>query len=157
VDEDLDQSVRDLNFIYEGEEETEEEEVEDFDMITEVDDESVVEEDLLALLRQIKVYHNRQLTHYKRLLEQTQTSASSQMHALQAEARVLRSQLAELKANIRQLEISKLDPQLIGQAPLDDEDCDPHGLFSARLCAGFNTKEVKKAVKALPRSERRRL
>lgn len=47
----------------------------------------------------------RKLIHYKRLLEQSQASAASQLHALQAELRLLRVQVESERKTMRDLEI----------------------------------------------------
>lgn len=47
----------------------------------------------------------RKLIHYRRLLEQSQASAASQLHALQAELRLLRVQVESERKTMRDLEI----------------------------------------------------
>jgi len=55
-----------------------------------------VDEDLLPLLTQISTLHSKKILGYKRLLEKTQLSSAAQLHALQAEVRMLRGQLDAL-------------------------------------------------------------
>lgn len=57
-------------------------------------------------LRVVHLTHVKKLTHYKRLLEGAQTSSASQLHALQAELRMLRSKLEEERKRIQQLEMA---------------------------------------------------
>jgi pyrimidine and pyridine-specific 5'-nucleotidase len=59
-----------------------------------------------AALRAIHLTHVKKLTHYKRLLEGAQTSSASQLHALQAELRMLRAKLEEERRKKRELEMS---------------------------------------------------
>ena len=56
-------------------------------------------------LRAVHLTHVKKLTHYKRLLEGAQTSSASQLHALQAELRMLRAKLEEEKKKKRDLEM----------------------------------------------------
>ncbi|KAJ3846714.1 hypothetical protein EV368DRAFT_88610 [Lentinula lateritia] len=67
----------------------------DLDMITEENSDTLLggDSELVPLLNEINTLHNRKLTSYKRLLERTQHSSAAQLHALQAEVRVLREQL----------------------------------------------------------------
>jgi phage shock protein A len=59
-----------------------------------------------AALRAVHLTHVKKLTHYKRLLERAQTSSASQLHALQAELRMLRSKLEEERRRTQQLEMA---------------------------------------------------
>ncbi|KAJ3759396.1 hypothetical protein EV360DRAFT_94165 [Lentinula raphanica] len=67
----------------------------DLDMITEENSDTLLggDSDLVPLLNQINALHTRKLTSYKRLLERAQHSSAAQLHALQAEVRMLREQL----------------------------------------------------------------
>ncbi|KAJ3739046.1 hypothetical protein DFH05DRAFT_1407840 [Lentinula detonsa] len=67
----------------------------DLDMITEENSDTLLggDSDLVPLLNQINTLHTRKLTSYKRLLERAQHSSAAQLHALQAEVRMLREQL----------------------------------------------------------------
>ncbi|KIK63282.1 hypothetical protein GYMLUDRAFT_72018 [Collybiopsis luxurians FD-317 M1] len=83
----------------------------DLDMITE-DDENVnadgtgldlasgsgSDSSLVPLLTQVNTVHVQKITSYKRLLERTQNNNAAQLHALQAEVRMLREQLANVNA-----------------------------------------------------------
>ncbi|KAI1781965.1 hypothetical protein LXA43DRAFT_578903, partial [Ganoderma leucocontextum] len=59
------------------------------EMITDVNDEEV-DEDMQNALDGVHGLHMRKLLHYKRLLERAQASSAAQLHALQAEVRMLR-------------------------------------------------------------------
>lgn len=59
-----------------------------------------------AALYTVQMTHIKKLTHYKRLLEGAQTSSASQLHALQAELRMLRSKLEEERRRTQQLEMA---------------------------------------------------
>ncbi|KAJ3915399.1 hypothetical protein F5877DRAFT_48654 [Lentinula edodes] len=67
----------------------------DLDMITEENSDTLLggDSELVPLLNEINTLHNRKLTSYKRLLERAQHSSAAQLHALQAEVRMLREQL----------------------------------------------------------------
>ncbi|KAJ3782993.1 hypothetical protein GGU10DRAFT_296925, partial [Lentinula aff. detonsa] len=67
----------------------------DLDMITEENSDTLLggDSDLVPLLNQINTLHTRKLTSYKRLLERAQHSSAAQLHALQAEVRMLKEQL----------------------------------------------------------------
>lgn len=58
-----------------------------------------------AALQQVGIIHTRKITGYKRILEQSQTSAASQLYALQAELRLLRQQLEQERTASRRLEL----------------------------------------------------
>ncbi|KAF8066612.1 hypothetical protein FPV67DRAFT_1495695 [Lyophyllum atratum] len=59
------------------------------ELLTDVDD-GDVDEDMATALARVQALHARKMLHYKRLLERAQASAAAQLHALQAEVRVLR-------------------------------------------------------------------
>lgn len=70
----------------------------DLDMITEDLEENSDtllggDSDLVPLLNQVNSLHTRKVTSYKRLLERAQHNSAAQLHALQAEVRMLREQL----------------------------------------------------------------
>ncbi|KAG8984264.1 hypothetical protein FRB90_005437, partial [Tulasnella sp. 427] len=74
------------------------------DMITDVD-ENEFDEDLQEAFEELRHTFMRKLIHYKRLLEQSQASSASQLHALQAELRILRVQVESERKTMRDLEI----------------------------------------------------
>ncbi|THH29893.1 hypothetical protein EUX98_g4290 [Antrodiella citrinella] len=59
------------------------------EMLTDINDEEV-DEDMENALSEVNRLHLRKLLHYKRLLERAQASSAAQLHALQAEIRLLR-------------------------------------------------------------------
>lgn len=116
--------------------------------------------------------HMKKMLHYKRLLERAQASTAAQLHALQAEVRVL-------KEKERQYESSGYsDATLLngddfcvcggrkggsgywsGYREGNADDC-PGDLLSALKgdgSGGFNEIEVRKATRGLSREDRMRL
>ncbi|KAH9919472.1 uncharacterized protein BXZ73DRAFT_92072 [Epithele typhae] len=69
------------------------------EMVTDVNDEEV-DEDMQAALAGVNGLHMRKLLHYKRLLERAQASSAAQLHALQAEVRMLRERERQQEGNI---------------------------------------------------------
>lgn len=116
--------------------------------------------------------HMKKILHYKRLLERAQASTAAQLHALQAEVRIL-------KEKERQLEKSGYND---GTLPDEDDFCvcggrkhssgywsgyrgantddGPADLLSALRVdssGSFNETEVRKAIRGLNREDRMRL
>lgn len=118
--------------------------------------------------------HTRKILHYKRLLERAQASAAAQLHALQAEVRVLREQGPQN------------DHRMLGGAEGDDDgrcvcggkrrkgywsgyrddydetdgyegDVDLARALKGDGKGGFSEIEVRKALRGLGREERMRL
>ncbi|TDL19065.1 hypothetical protein BD410DRAFT_752507 [Rickenella mellea] len=134
------------------------------DMVTDVG-EGEVDEDFQAALDQTKLTHLRTLTHYKRLLEQAQGSSASQLHALQAELRILRVTLEDERVvarrgelerdRLRMLELKKTSSSSALHETEGDVD-----LASALRGSGrgrFVESEVRKAVRSLKLPDRMRL
>ncbi|CAL1710972.1 unnamed protein product [Somion occarium] len=104
--------------------------------------EGEVDTDMNQALSMVRTIHLRKLLQYKRLLERAQASSAAQLHALQAEVRILRE-----RTNSEG-----------GELPVQDssEYC---------VCGGkkkrgywrFNETEVRRAVRALSRDDRMRL
>ena len=116
--------------------------------------------------------HMKKVLHYKRLLERAQASTAAQLHALQAEVRVL-------KEKERQHENGGYsDPDLLSVDDFcvcggrkrgsgywsgfreGDADGGPGDLLSALkgdTSGGFNEIEVRKAIRGLSREDRMRL
>ncbi|KAG6860348.1 hypothetical protein C0995_012417 [Termitomyces sp. Mi166 len=67
----------------------------DMELLTDIND-GEVDEEMSAALSKIQDVHARKILHYKRLLERAQASAAAQLHALQAEVRVLRETSAAM-------------------------------------------------------------
>lgn len=126
---------------------------EDLEFVTEVDEQSQVDEDLEGLLNDIRVYHSRQIIHYKRLLNQSQSSASLQLHSLQQEVKLLRAQLDMEQNSTRQLKLAQSTRQLEHTISSSAANWNLEDLLSV----GFDELKVTKAIKALKRNERLRL
>ncbi|KAG9005368.1 hypothetical protein FRB94_001592 [Tulasnella sp. JGI-2019a] len=137
------------------------------DMITEVD-ENDFDEDLQVAFDKLRHTFMVKLTHYKRLLEQAHASSASQLHALQAELRLLRHQIECERTTARELEMrsgrdrealfterrhrSQLQTDLSGGGnPFDIAALRGDGRGS------FDEVEVRRLVRGLRMSDRMRL
>lgn len=112
-------------------------------------------------LDQVRLAHTRKLTTYKRLLEQAQGSSASQLHALQAELRLLRVALEDERAEARkgEMERDRMRMRALTQSTVKETNGDVD-LASALRGDGkgnFNEAEVRKAVRALKLPDRMRL
>lgn len=116
--------------------------------------------------------HARKLLHYKRLLERAQASTAAQLHALQAEVRMLRDK--ENQATVNPLLIASDAEHLCvcggkkrkgyWSGYRDDDDGEEYGgevdLATALKGSGngtFNEIEVRRAVRTVNRDDRMRL
>lgn len=124
-------------------------------------------------LQDILQMHTRKILHYKRLLERSQASTAAQLHALQAQVRVLResSPAPTSSAMVQQLLLgSDADGLCVcggkkrkgyWSGYRDDEEYDDAGdLIKALKGDGkgqFSELEVRKALRGLGREERMRL
>ncbi|EJD07855.1 uncharacterized protein FOMMEDRAFT_73579 [Fomitiporia mediterranea MF3/22] len=128
-----------------------------FDMVTQTDD-GAVDEVFMEALDNVKGIHARSMTQYRRLLEQAHGASAAQLHALQAELRVLRASIEDERATARAIEMERDQLQMqraSGYQPQDDLD-----LASVLRGDGrgkFNEIEVRKAVKMLKMPDRVRL
>ncbi|KAH7345326.1 hypothetical protein B0J17DRAFT_639418 [Rhizoctonia solani] len=139
------------------------------ELITEIDDGGELDEDMEEALRTIHLTHVKKLTHYKRLLEGAQTSSASQLHALQAELRMLRAKLEEERKKKRELEMAaNKDREALKVAqmksalqqpppPSMTASIDLSALLRGDGKGGFNETEIRKAVRAMRASDRLRL
>ncbi|KAG5348598.1 hypothetical protein C0989_009603, partial [Termitomyces sp. Mn162] len=84
----------------------------DMELLTDVND-GEVDEEMSAALSKIQDLHTRKILHYKRLLERAQASAAAQLHALQAEVRVLRENSASLPNAPTQLMVGLNDDRCV--------------------------------------------
>ncbi|KAH6904178.1 hypothetical protein BKA70DRAFT_1109536 [Coprinopsis sp. MPI-PUGE-AT-0042] len=143
------------------------------EMVTDIDDGDVDEEMAEALEGVLKM-HTRKILHYKRLLERAQASTAAQLHALQAEVRMLRDNNHN-HSNAAPSYNLIADPGADGlcvcggrkrkgywAAYRDDFDDDDESvnLFNAIRGDGrgnFSEAEVRKALRTLSREERMRL
>ena len=125
-------------------------------------------------LESVLAMHTRKILHYKRLLERSQASTAAQLHALQAQVRMLRESTGTNTQNL----VSAISyPDLTGLCVCggkkkkgfwsgyrddDDEDEDETTVNLAKALKGdgkgvFNEKEVRKALRSLSRENRMRL
>ena len=152
------------------------------DMVTDLND-GQVDEEMDSALSSIMALHTRKILHYKRLLERAQASTAAQLHALQAEAGVLRERERE-RERIGSggsglgygslLEFPADDARCVcgGRRKRgywagyreDEEEEDDGGDGESLVRAlkgdgkgGFSEKEVRKALRGLSREDRMRL
>jgi pyrimidine and pyridine-specific 5'-nucleotidase len=111
-------------------------------------------------LKQVLAMHTRKILHYKRLLERAQASTAAQLHALQAQVRMLRDQTGS-------------DPNLVDTSSFfcicggqktqgfwsgyrEDEDTHVHGDLASVLLS-FDEKDIRKVLRKLDQQDRMRL
>ncbi|KAG5333218.1 hypothetical protein C0989_006075, partial [Termitomyces sp. Mn162] len=151
----------------------------DMELLTDVND-GEVDEEMSAALSKIQDLHTRKILHYKRLLERAQASAAAQLHALQAEVRVLRANSASLPNAPTQLMVGLDDDRCVcggkrrkgywagyrddeefSEDESEDGDKDAFGekLVKALKGRGHNSseKEVRRGLRGLNREQRMRL
>ncbi|KAF8682105.1 hypothetical protein AX14_004391, partial [Amanita brunnescens Koide BX004] len=151
------------------------------DMVTDLND-GQVDEEMDNALSSIMALHTRKILHYKRLLERAQGSTAAQLHALQAEASVLRERereremagprnglgygsLLDFPANEGRCVCGGRRRRGYWAGYRDDEeeeDDDGDGVSLVRALkgdgkGGFSEKEVRKALRGLSREDRMRL
>lgn len=126
--------------------------------------EGEVDPDMDNALLTVRTIHLRKLLHYKRLLERAQASSAAQLHALQAEVRMLRenSGLTEEGAPAQ----SDVEYCVCGGKKKrgywsgyrgDDEDGDAGDVDLVAALRSFNEAEVRRAVRGMSRDDRMRL
>lgn len=148
-----------------------------FDLVTEPDDVEVDEDvcyitrspvyatltpfQIQSALHRIKVVHTQKLLSYKRLLEHGQHASAAQLHALQAELRMLRIALEDERAKAREgeLERDRLQMKAYTQTSsvAQEKDVDLAAALRGDGKGNFNETEVRKAVRALKLQDRMRL
>lgn len=115
--------------------------------------------------------HTKKLLHYKRLLERAQAATAAQLHALQAEVRVLRERERQQEdSGTTSLLTAEDDVCVCGgrkgadywsgyRGGGDNHDGGPDlaKVLKRGLNGEFNEAEVRKAVRCLGRDERMRL
>lgn len=148
------------------------------DMVTDLND-GQVDEEMDSALSSVMALHTRKILHYKRLLERAQASTAAQLHALQAEASVLREREREREragpgGSRSLLEFPADDARCVcggrrrrgywaGYREDEEEDDDAgDGQSFVRALkgdgkGGFSEKEVRKALRGLSREDRMRL
>ncbi|KAI0339279.1 hypothetical protein BDW22DRAFT_1336629 [Trametopsis cervina] len=139
------------------------------DMLTDVDE--VLDEDMHTALDEVHKLHTRKLLHYKRLLERAQASTAAQLHALQAEIKLLRDNEQQPSANPL-LTLSNTDDLCVCGGKKrksywsgyrgEDDDGEPRSEVDlATILKGsngtFNEIEVRRAIRTLSRDDRMRL
>lgn len=121
---------------------------------------------------QVMSIHMKKLLHYKRLLERAQASTAAQLHALQAEVRVLKEKERQYEnggygdADLlngddfcvcggRKRDLGYWSGYREGNA--DDTSGDLLSALKGDGSGGFNEIEVRKAIRGLNREDRMRL
>ncbi|KIJ91000.1 hypothetical protein K443DRAFT_686351 [Laccaria amethystina LaAM-08-1] len=142
------------------------------EMVTDLDDGNV-DEEMETALSSIMAMHTRKILHYKRLLERAQASTAAQLHALQAEVRVLRHSPGEAVVHASHRLLDTVDGLCVCggkkrrgywsgyRDDFDDEDGDGDVDLAKALRGdgkgSFNETEVRKALRGLGREGRMRL
>jgi pyrimidine and pyridine-specific 5'-nucleotidase len=114
--------------------------------------------------------HTKKLLHYKRLLERTQAATAAQLHALQAEVRVLRERERQREDSGTASLLTADDDLCVcggrkgadywsGYRGGDNHDGEPDLAKALKrgLSGEFNEAEIRKTVRCLSRDERMRL
>ncbi|EKM53225.1 uncharacterized protein PHACADRAFT_98701 [Phanerochaete carnosa HHB-10118-sp] len=139
------------------------------DMLTDVDEEEM-DEDMQNQLDGVMKVHTGKLLHYKRLLERAHASAAAQLHALQAEVRMLREQTNAGEVNPLLSAVDSGQFCVCGGKKRkgywsgyrgEEEDDEPGDVDLASALKGkggvFNEMDVRRAVRTLSRDDRMRL
>ncbi|KAG6836951.1 hypothetical protein H0H93_000591 [Arthromyces matolae] len=142
----------------------------DMELLTDPND-GDVDEELATALQTIQTLHTRKILAYKRLLERTHASTAAQLHALQAEIRLLRSNPRLLESSSSSSELVDDDGKCVcgarkrrdywdgvrgGEAEVEDVEGAGEGIEKV-LKRGFNEVAVRRALRKLGREERMRL
>lgn len=133
-----------------------------FGMETEIVENDDVDEDLLSAMDAVQSAHMRRITHYKRLLEQGQSSAASQLHALQAELKLLRGTLDKERAISHENELARDRDRLAltlqkKETAVEELPFDLASILRGDGKGGFNESDVRRAIRSLQIPERMRL
>ena len=110
-------------------------------------------------LKDVLDLHTRKILHYKRLLERAQAAAAAQLHALQAELRILRQTVEDERKAAREIELER-DRMLTQNAGLRNNAYESIDLATALRGDGrgtFDEIEVRKAVRTLKMEDRQKL
>lgn len=140
------------------------------EMITDVND-GEVDEDMQDALEGVHSLHMRKLLHYKRLLERAQASSAAQLHALQAEVRMLRERERQQETGGTMLNPDddsycvcggkKKKGYWSGYRGSEDDgiggEVDLATVLKGDGSGGFNEMEVRRVVRGLSRDDRMRL
>ncbi|KAL5483579.1 hypothetical protein ACEPAI_8811 [Sanghuangporus weigelae] len=135
-----------------------------FDMITQTED-GAVDEEFLEALTHLKDLHAHSMTQYRRLLEQAHGASAAQLHALQAELRILRGELENERARVHEREMER--DNLLVQRKLGNgygnligkggEEMDLATILRGMGRGKFDEIEIRKAVKVLKMNDRVKL
>ena len=115
--------------------------------------------------------HAKKLLHYKRLLERSQAATAAQLHALQAEVRVLRERERQREESGTVSLIADSDDLCVcggrkkggywsgysGEEEGGGEGPDLMKALKREANGEFNESEIRKAIRGLSRDERMRL
>ena len=141
----------------------EDEEDMSMELVTELGEEEV-DPDMDNALMNVRTIHLRKLLHYKRLLERAQASSAAQLHALQAEIKLLRENSSSaIESMPIQNDIDycvcggKKRKGYWGGYRRDDEDGDVGDVDLITALKTFNETDVRKAVRGMSRDDRMRL
>ena len=141
----------------------EDEEDMSMEMVTELGEEEV-DPDMDNALMNVRTTHLRKLLHYKRLLERAQASSAAQLHALQAEIKLLRENPGSaIESMPIQSDIDycvcggKKRKGYWGGYRRDDDDGDVGDVDLITALKTFNETDVRKAVRGMSRDDRMRL
>ncbi|KZT70659.1 hypothetical protein DAEQUDRAFT_756263 [Daedalea quercina L-15889] len=141
------------------------------DMVTDVNDRDV-DEEMETALQAVQTLHARKLLHYKRLLERAQASTAAQLHALQAEVRMLREREREREQGGETVTDPDADGFCVcggrrrkeywsGYRGNEDDgvagEVDLATALRGDGSGGFNEMEVRRAIRGLSRDDRMRL
>ncbi|KAI0001180.1 hypothetical protein BJV77DRAFT_1063694 [Russula vinacea] len=141
------------------------------DMLTEAGDENV-DEEFQGGLKTLLSVHTKKLLHYKRLLERAQAATAAQLHALQAEVRVLRERERQREDSGTVSFLTDNDDLCVcggrkgadywsgyrgGGDSTDREEPDLARALKREANGEFNEADVRKAIRGLSRDERMRL
>ncbi|KAI0635102.1 hypothetical protein C8Q77DRAFT_1217037 [Trametes polyzona] len=141
------------------------------EMITDVND-GEVDEDMQTALDGVHGLHMRKLLHYKRLLERAQASSAAQLHALQAEVRMLRERERQQENSGAFMDLDgdglcvcggRKQPKGYWSGYRGSEDdgiggeVDLATVLRGDGSGGFNEMEVRRVVRGLSRDDRMRL
>lgn len=150
------------------------------DMLTDIEDVNLDDEascfsfptvsvlDLFAqmntALKQVLAMHTRKILHYKRLLERAQASTAAQLHALQAQVRMLRDQTGAHPDTIdTSMDTSNFFCICGGQkqqgfwSGYREDDQDPFDGDLAKTLGSFDEKDIRKVLRKLDQQDRMRL
>ncbi|XP_006456105.1 hypothetical protein AGABI2DRAFT_188160 [Agaricus bisporus var. bisporus H97] len=133
------------------------------DMLTDIEDVNL-DDEMNTALKQVLAMHTRKILHYKRLLERAQASTAAQLHALQAQVRMLRDQTGAHPDTIdTSMDTSSFFCICGGQkqqgfwSGYREDYQDPFDGDLAKTLGSFDEKNIRKALRNLDQQDRMRL